>query len=76
MLRHFRKHLLAYTITLDIGLLHNIFRSNGEPTIVTRDPEFQDVIGQRRTFSYGDSTKINRMYNCSKIQQIYHGVKR
>lgn len=40
---------------------------SGDPTIVTLDPAFQDVIGQRLTFSRGDSTKINRMYNCSKI---------
>nr|XP_002123301.1 meprin A subunit alpha-like isoform X1 [Ciona intestinalis] len=40
------------------------FSSNGQPTIVTLDPAFQDVIGQRRTFSEGDVTKINRMYKC------------
>jgi len=43
-----------------------MYRSNGEPTIVTKDPKFQDVIGQRRTFSEGDVTKISRMYHCSK----------
>ncbi|XP_078488569.1 meprin A subunit alpha-like [Ciona intestinalis] len=41
------------------------FSTNGGKTIITRDPAFQDVIGQRRTFSEGDVTMINRMYPCS-----------
>nr|XP_002128075.1 meprin A subunit alpha-like [Ciona intestinalis] len=41
------------------------FSNNGGKTIITRDPAFQDVIGQRRTFSEGDVTMINRMYPCS-----------
>nr|XP_039261435.1 meprin A subunit beta-like [Styela clava] len=41
------------------------FSTTGDPTIVTRDPAFQDIIGQRLTFSKGDTDKINRMYKCS-----------
>ncbi|CAK8678189.1 unnamed protein product [Clavelina lepadiformis] len=41
------------------------FSNNGEKTIVTIDPAFQDVIGQRRTFSEGDVDMINRMYSCA-----------
>lgn len=41
------------------------FSVNGNPTIVTRDPAFQTLIGQRKTFSKGDTEKINRMYQCS-----------
>jgi len=40
------------------------FSMNGEKSIVTHDPAFQDVIGQRRTFSEGDADMINRMYPC------------
>jgi len=40
------------------------FSNNGEKTILTRDPAFQGVIGQRRTFSIGDVDMINRMYPC------------
>ncbi|CAK8678188.1 unnamed protein product [Clavelina lepadiformis] len=41
------------------------FSNNGKKTIVTVDPAFQDVIGQRRTFSEGDVDVINRMYSCA-----------
>jgi len=41
------------------------FSINGQPTITTKDPAFQDVIGQRRTFSPGDVDMINRMYPCA-----------
>jgi len=40
------------------------FSNNGEKTIVTRDPKFQDVIGQRRDFSDGDISMLNKMYPC------------
>jgi len=40
------------------------FSINGQPTIVTKDPAFQFVIGQRRTFSEGDVQMINTMYPC------------
>lgn len=41
------------------------FTIDGNITIRTRDPQFQDTIGQRGTFSEGDVTKIGRMYGCS-----------
>jgi len=41
------------------------FSNNGQKTIVTRDPKFQDVIGQRRDFSDGDISMLNKMYPCS-----------
>ncbi|CAK8685516.1 unnamed protein product [Clavelina lepadiformis] len=46
------------------------FSSNDQPTIITYDDAFQDVIGQRRTFSRGDVTKINRMYKCSDALRV------
>lgn len=40
------------------------FSSNGELTIVTKDPAYQDVIGQRDGFSETDVGKLMAMYNC------------
>uniref|UniRef100_A0AAY4CPM6 Metalloendopeptidase n=1 Tax=Denticeps clupeoides TaxID=299321 RepID=A0AAY4CPM6_9TELE len=41
------------------------FRKGEEPTIVTKIPEFMDVIGQRMEFSDSDLLKLNRLYNCT-----------
>ncbi|XP_050956851.1 meprin A subunit beta isoform X1 [Labeo rohita] len=41
------------------------FSKNSEPTIVTKIPEFLDVIGQRLEFSDSDLLKLNRLYNCT-----------
>lgn len=36
------------------------------PSITTKIPEFNEIIGQRLDFSRIDLLKLNRMYNCSK----------
>ena len=36
------------------------------PTITTKIPEFNGVIGQRLDFSAIDLERLNRMYNCSE----------
>ncbi|XP_059369044.1 meprin A subunit beta-like isoform X2 [Carassius carassius] len=41
------------------------FSKGSEPTIVTKIPEFLDVIGQRMEFSDSDLLKLNRLYNCT-----------
>ncbi|RXN36398.1 meprin A subunit beta-like protein [Labeo rohita] len=41
------------------------FSKTSEPTIVTKIPEFLDVIGQRMEFSDSDLLKLNRLYNCT-----------
>uniref|UniRef100_A0A3B4ZQ13 Metalloendopeptidase n=1 Tax=Stegastes partitus TaxID=144197 RepID=A0A3B4ZQ13_9TELE len=41
------------------------FNIASEPTIVTKLPQFMDVIGQRMGFSASDLTKLNRLYNCT-----------
>lgn len=46
------------------------FSSDGNVTIQTFDPYFENVIGQRSTFSEGDVTKIQRMYGCSDTLRI------
>lgn len=47
------------------------FNIGSEPTIVTKIPQFMDVIGQRIGFSENDLTKLNRLYNCSESSVIY-----
>ena len=56
------------------------FSVNGEPTIVTHDPQFQDLIGQRASYTADDIENINLLYaydendvdlntcSCNKIQ--------
>lgn len=61
---HFSKHISLCSI-------------DGNATIITRDPAFQDVIGQRSGFSVGDVTKLSRMYECCEYrlgQSIVHKV--
>ncbi|XP_036437514.1 meprin A subunit beta [Colossoma macropomum] len=41
------------------------FNKGSEPTIVTKIPEFMDVIGQRMEFSFSDVLKLNKLYNCT-----------
>ncbi len=48
------------------------FSKGSEPTIVTKIPEFLDVIGQRMEFSDSDLLKLNRLYNCSKFLIKHH----
>ncbi|XP_030626609.1 meprin A subunit beta, partial [Chanos chanos] len=42
------------------------FRDGSDSTIVTKIPEFSDVIGQRMEFSENDLLKLNRLYNCTR----------
>ncbi len=43
------------------------FSKNGEQTMEALDDEFKEKIGQRRALSEGDVRRINRMYECDKI---------
>ncbi len=40
------------------------FSSNGKPTITTKDPAYQDVIGQRAGFSKQDIAALKVAYQC------------
>ncbi|XP_033494395.2 meprin A subunit beta-like isoform X1 [Epinephelus lanceolatus] len=42
------------------------FSISSKPTIVTKNPQFMDVIGQKMGLSASDLTKLNRLYNCTK----------
>ncbi|XP_028326875.1 meprin A subunit beta-like [Gouania willdenowi] len=41
------------------------FTKNYADTIVTKDPDYQDKIGQRNEMSPWDVYKVNRLYNCT-----------
>ncbi|XP_071764596.1 meprin A subunit beta-like [Centroberyx gerrardi] len=42
----------------------NAFSNGNGSTIITKDPKFQDVIGQRLEVSPDDMLKLNRLYRC------------
>ncbi|XP_057555844.1 meprin A subunit beta [Hippopotamus amphibius kiboko] len=51
-----------------ISVMHyskTAFQNGPEPTIVTKIPDYMDMIGQRMDFSDSDLLKLNRLYNCS-----------
>ena len=41
-------------------------KNESNPTITTKIPEFNSIIGQRLDFSAIDLERLNRMYNCSE----------
>ncbi|RVE62960.1 hypothetical protein OJAV_G00162050 [Oryzias javanicus] len=41
------------------------FTNGNGSTIITKDPKFQNVIGQRLEMSYYDVLELNRLYNCN-----------
>uniref|UniRef100_F7BDF7 Meprin A subunit n=1 Tax=Monodelphis domestica TaxID=13616 RepID=F7BDF7_MONDO len=56
---------VPYDYTSVMHYSKTAFQNGTEPTIVTRIPDFLDVIGQRMDFSAYDLEKLNRLYNCS-----------
>ncbi|KAE8289041.1 Meprin A subunit beta [Larimichthys crocea] len=43
----------------------NAFSNGNGSTIITKDPKFQDVIGQRKEISPSDVLELNRLYKCN-----------
>lgn len=43
----------------------NAFSNGNGSTIVTKDPKFQDIIGQRYGISPKDNLELNRLYKCN-----------
>ncbi|XP_036393814.1 meprin A subunit beta-like [Megalops cyprinoides] len=70
---NFLKYSKNETTTLDTqydytSVMHygkNEFANRTGPTIITKLPEFQDVIGQRLEMSQTDVVRLNRLYNCT-----------
>ena len=48
----------------------NAFTNGNGSTIITKLPEFQDVIGQRLDMSHYDVEELNKFYGCSKYPYI------
>uniref|UniRef100_A0A3P9JXI1 Metalloendopeptidase n=1 Tax=Oryzias latipes TaxID=8090 RepID=A0A3P9JXI1_ORYLA len=46
------------------------FTNGNGPTIITIDPMFQNIIGQRLEMSFYDVLELNRLYNCSEYFKI------
>uniref|UniRef100_A0A8C8DSG2 Metalloendopeptidase n=1 Tax=Oryzias sinensis TaxID=183150 RepID=A0A8C8DSG2_9TELE len=46
------------------------FNNGNGSTIITKDPKFQNVIGQRLEMSYYDVLELNHPYKCSKYFKI------
>lgn len=49
----------------------NAFSNGNGSTIITKDPRFQDIIGQRLEMSPSDVEELNRLYKCGKW--LYRG---
>ncbi|XP_064026573.1 meprin A subunit beta [Pogoniulus pusillus] len=56
---------VPYDYTSVMHYSQTAFKNGTEPTIVTKIPDFMDIIGQRMDFSDYDLQKLNRLYNCS-----------
>ena len=50
------------------------FSNNNGSSIATKDPRFEDVIGQHLEMSFYDALELNRRYDCSKLQQCQQKV--
>lgn len=48
----------------------NAFSNGNGSTIITKDPNLQDVIGQRLEVSPSDVLELNRLYKCSKCLEF------
>ncbi len=52
-------------LSQDSWVFLQFFSANGQTTILTRDPDFQDVIGTATDLSFRDIEVVNIMYNCA-----------
>jgi len=68
-LKQTRSHADTFDLPYDYSSVMHYgekdFSNNGQRTIVTKDPRYQNKIGQRRGVSKGDVKLIRRMYRCN-----------
>ncbi|KAM8966886.1 meprin A subunit beta-like [Pelodytes ibericus] len=55
---------VPYDYTSVMHYSKNAFQNGNKPTILTKNPEFSNLIGQRLDFSDNDIQKLNKLYNC------------
>ncbi|XP_042222256.1 blastula protease 10-like, partial [Homarus americanus] len=58
------KYVTPYVFADLLFVTVQYFTDNGDPTIVTNDPSYQGLIGQREGLSHYDKLLANRMYSC------------
>ena len=64
----------SYDYTSVMHYDKDAFSNGNGSTIITKQPEFQDVIGNSIEMSSTDALELNRLYHCGKCQyltQIY-----
>lgn len=44
----------------------NAFTNGNGSTVVTKDPKFMDIIGQKYEISHKDNLELNRLYKCGE----------
>uniref|UniRef100_A0A3B4U5I4 Metalloendopeptidase n=1 Tax=Seriola dumerili TaxID=41447 RepID=A0A3B4U5I4_SERDU len=52
----------------------NAFSNGNGSTVITKDPKFQDVIGQRLEVSPSDIRELNLRYKCSKFLEFKENI--
>uniref|UniRef100_A0A8C4HX86 Metalloendopeptidase n=1 Tax=Dicentrarchus labrax TaxID=13489 RepID=A0A8C4HX86_DICLA len=52
----------------------NAFSNGKGSTMITKDPKFEDVIGQRLEVSPSDVLELNRLYKCSNLTYLLIGT--
>lgn len=57
-------HNVPYDYSSIMHYGETYFSKNNKPTIVTRDPKYQKLIGQREMISFNDAKGMNAMYSC------------
>uniref|UniRef100_A0A667Y5H6 Metalloendopeptidase n=1 Tax=Myripristis murdjan TaxID=586833 RepID=A0A667Y5H6_9TELE len=70
---NFLKHTSSSTTTLGtpydyLSVMHydkDAFSNGNGSTIITNQPEYQDIIGQRQDMSANDILKLRMLYNCT-----------
>uniref|UniRef100_A0A3Q3FW15 Metalloendopeptidase n=1 Tax=Kryptolebias marmoratus TaxID=37003 RepID=A0A3Q3FW15_KRYMA len=63
-------HETSYDYLSVMHYYKSAFTNGNGSTIITSDPKFQDVIGQRLEMSPGDVQELNLLYKCSKCLKM------
>ena len=60
----------SYDYTSVMHYDKDAFSNGNGSTIITKQPEFQDVIGNSIEMSSTDALELNRLYHCGKCQYL------